>query len=93
VAVEHAFGVDVAFDDGWAEVFVSHDNKQVSRVSQVVEDLLLKEEKIRVDVAFSKSCLQVDEELSRRVFSMAGMRASGASCGNILYWLMTDMIE
>jgi hypothetical protein len=47
------FGVDVAFDDGWAKVFVSHDNRQVSRISQVVEDLSLKEEKIRVDMAFS----------------------------------------
>ncbi len=31
--MEHSFSVNVAFDDGWAEVLVSHDNEQFLGVS------------------------------------------------------------
>jgi hypothetical protein len=55
VVGEHAFGVNIAFNDGWPDVLVDHDNEEVFQVSQVVEDLSLKQKKIRVDLAFLKS--------------------------------------
>ena len=63
MVLKHASGVDIAFDDGWPEVLVSHDNEEVFGVSQVVEDLSLKQKKVRVDVAFSEGCLHICEEV------------------------------
>jgi hypothetical protein len=55
VVGEHAFGVNIAFNDGWPDVLVDHDNEEVFRVSQVIEDLSLKQKQIRVDMAFLKT--------------------------------------
>jgi hypothetical protein len=79
VVGEDVLDVSITFNGSWAKVFVSHDNNELFRVLQVIEDPALEHQQVWADTALVEAFFKMEKKVVH-VLSLQHVWDHGFGC-------------